>query len=49
MKVLFISGYPRDILSQKGEIDPGIRLLAKPFAMEDLAREVRQVLDEKKG
>ena len=45
-KVLFISGYPRDILSQKGEIDPGIRLLTKPFAMEDLVREVRQVLDE---
>jgi CheY-like chemotaxis protein len=48
MKVIFISGYPKEILTRKGEIDPDIRLLTKPFAMEDMVREVRKVLDEKK-
>jgi len=47
VKVLFISGYPREILSQQGVLAPGIKLLQKPFELEELAREIRRILDEK--
>lgn len=47
MKVIFISGYPKEILSQQGVLDAGIHLIQKPFDLEDLARQVRKVLDEK--
>ncbi|HUO56950.1 MAG TPA: PAS domain S-box protein, partial [bacterium] len=47
-KVLFISGYPREVLSQQGIMAPDIHLLQKPFEIEDLAREIRKVLDAKK-
>jgi DNA-binding NtrC family response regulator len=49
LKVIFMSGYTKEILTQKGEIDPGIHLLKKPFPMEEMVREVRRTLDEKKG
>lgn len=47
IKVVFISGYPKEILSQQGVLDTGIHLIQKPFDLEDLARQVRKVLDEK--
>ncbi len=48
MKVMFMSGYPREILSEEGAIDPSIHLLRKPFTSEELVQEIRKVLDEKK-
>jgi len=47
IKVVFISGYPKEILSQQGVLDAGIHLIQKPFDLEDLARQVRKVLDER--
>ncbi len=47
IKVVFISGYPKEILSQQGVLDAGIHLIQKPFDLEELARQVRKVLDEK--
>ena len=47
IKVVFISGYPKEILSQQGVLDAGLHLIQKPFELEDLARQVRKVLDEK--
>jgi CheY-like chemotaxis protein len=47
LKVLFISGYPQEVLSQQGILDPGIHLLQKPFSAEELMKQVRKVLDEK--
>jgi two-component system, cell cycle sensor histidine kinase and response regulator CckA len=47
MKVVFISGYPREVLSQQGVLHAGIHLIQKPFELEDLAREIRKILDEK--
>jgi nitrogen-specific signal transduction histidine kinase/ActR/RegA family two-component response regulator len=47
MKVVFISGYPREVLSQQGILQAGIHLIQKPFELEDLVREIRKVLDEK--
>jgi len=46
MKVLFISGYTKDVIAQRGVLDEGVRLLTKPFELEALAQTVRQILDE---
>lgn len=45
-KVIYISGYPREVLSQQNLQDPNIRVIQKPFQMEDFLRTVRKVLDE---
>ncbi len=47
LKVLFISGYPKEILSQQGILDPGIHLVQKPFELDDLMQQMRNILDEK--
>jgi FixJ family two-component response regulator len=46
-KVLFVSGYPQEVLSQQGILESDIHLIQKPFELEDLAREIRKILDEK--
>jgi CheY-like chemotaxis protein len=43
-KVLYMSGYTDDIISQRGLKDPGVLLIAKPFLPEALAAKVREVL-----
>ena len=45
-RVLYVSGYTDDALSQHGILDQALAFLAKPFAPETLARKVRQVLDD---
>jgi len=47
IKIIFVSGYPREVLSRQGSIDPAIHLIQKPFELEDLAHQVRKILDEK--
>ena len=50
IKVIFISGYPREILSQQGILDPEIHLIQKPFELEDLtARSGRSSKSEEAG
>jgi signal transduction histidine kinase len=44
-KVIFASGYTRDIIFHEGRLDEGVVLLSKPYSIEDLARTVREVLD----
>jgi CheY-like chemotaxis protein len=48
IKVIFISGYTKEVLSQQGILESGIHLIQKPFELEDLVQHIRQVLDEKK-
>ena len=45
-KVLFVSGYPGDDISRRGVDEASFRFLAKPYSSEQLARRVRQVLDD---
>jgi PAS domain S-box-containing protein len=45
LKVLFTTGYSRDAIVHHGRLDPGIRLITKPFTFKDLAKRVRQCLD----
>jgi two-component system cell cycle sensor histidine kinase/response regulator CckA len=44
LKVLYMSGYTGDSLSQQGALVPGVVLLEKPFHSGTLARKVRQAL-----
>jgi signal transduction histidine kinase/ActR/RegA family two-component response regulator len=44
VKVLFMSGHTEDVLLKEG-VKAGMPFLRKPFAPDDLARKVREVLD----
>jgi CheY-like chemotaxis protein len=46
VKVLFTTGYARSALTWRGRLDAGMELLTKPFSDTDLARKVRQMLDQ---
>jgi signal transduction histidine kinase/CheY-like chemotaxis protein len=46
LKVLFTTGYSRNAIVHHGRLDPGVRLLQKPFTFDQLATRVREVLDE---
>ena len=45
LKVLFTTGYTRNAVVHNGVLDPGVAFLSKPFAIDQLAAKVRQVLD----
>jgi PAS domain S-box-containing protein len=44
IKILFISGYAKDVIVHNGVLDPGVELLSKPFTMTSLAQKIDQVL-----
>jgi CheY-like chemotaxis protein len=46
LKILFTSGYTRDRFMRGGRLESGIALLPKPFALADLAGQIRNLLDE---
>jgi CheY-like chemotaxis protein len=46
-KVIFISGYPHEVLSQQGVLDSSIQLIQKPFELDFLTGKIRNILDEK--
>ncbi|CAA9217194.1 MAG: hypothetical protein AVDCRST_MAG08-451 [uncultured Acetobacteraceae bacterium] len=45
LKVLFTTGYARNAIVHQGRLDPGVRLVTKPFTFADLAAKVRDLLD----
>lgn len=45
LKVLFISGYPYDMLTRKGILAEGVNFISKPLRPDVLLRKVREVLD----
>jgi PAS domain S-box-containing protein len=45
LKVLYTSGYTQNAIVHHGRLDNGVALLSKPYQKEDLAYQVRQVLD----
>ena len=46
MRILFMSGYPLEILPQNGKIVSSIHLIQKPFSNETLARRIREILEQ---
>lgn len=45
LRVLFTSGYTANSIVHNGRLDPGVRLLTKPYTRERLAHMIRQALD----
>ncbi len=45
VRILYMSGYTENVIGQNGTLDPGVRLLQKPFNLRDLRTTVREVLD----
>ncbi|MFX1735084.1 ATP-binding protein [Paraburkholderia sp. A1RI_3L] len=48
-RILFASGYTRDVIFHDGKLDEGVALIGKPYRLEDLARAVRDALDAAPG
>ncbi|PYT08252.1 MAG: hybrid sensor histidine kinase/response regulator [Acidobacteria bacterium] len=44
IRVLYMSGYTDDAMTQRGVLDPGIAFLQKPFAPDGFLQKVREVL-----
>ena len=45
MKVLYMSGYTADVIADQGILDANVNFISKPFTRDQLAQEVRRVLD----
>ncbi len=45
LKVLFTTGYSRNAIVHQGRLDPGVKLITKPFTVDELAVRIRDVLD----
>ena len=45
LRVLFVSGYARDVIAKRGVLEEQVDLLEKPFSRAGLLRRVRRVLD----
>ncbi len=46
LRVLFTTGYALDTMMQEGRLDTHIQLVGKPFSTAELARRVRDILDQ---
>ena len=49
LPVLFTTGYTRNAIVHHGRLDPSVHLLDKPYTQQDLARKIRELLDERRG
>jgi PAS domain S-box-containing protein len=45
LKVLFITGYAENATVSHGFLDPGMEMVTKPFAIEDLAIRIREMIE----
>ncbi len=48
LKVLFITGYAENAVFGNGHLDPGMQVMTKPFAIQDLARKIKELVDSAK-
>jgi DNA-binding response OmpR family regulator len=47
LRIIFISGYPENVVTRYGIQEDGMFYLPKPFSLQSLTRKVRQVLQQK--
>ncbi len=45
LKVLFITGYAENALLGKGKLEPGMAVMTKPFAMDDMASRICSMIE----
>ena len=45
LKVLFTTGYTREVVVRDGKLEAGVRLIGKPYTLHQLSRAVRETLD----
>ena len=45
LKVLFITGYAENAVLSHGHLDPGMHVMTKPFAMDALAKRIRELIE----
>lgn len=45
LKVLFITGYAEKSLLSEGQMEPGMAVLTKPFAMDIMATRIRTMIE----
>jgi two-component system cell cycle sensor histidine kinase/response regulator CckA len=46
LKIIFISGYPENVVTRHGIQEDGMFYLPKPFSVQSLTRKIRQVLEQ---
>jgi CheY-like chemotaxis protein len=46
LRVIYMTGYTRNAIVHNGVLDPGTRLITKPFTVEQLDRELRLALED---
>lgn len=46
LPVLFITGYAENAVFRNGQLEPGMAVLAKPFAVHVLAERMRELIDQ---
>ncbi len=47
MKILFMSGYPAEVIADQGIVAEGLPFIQKPFPGKRLGEKIREVMDEK--
>ena len=45
VRVLYASGFTENVIAHRGVLEPGVRLLAKPYDLETLAARIREALE----
>ncbi|MDZ7860692.1 MAG: PAS domain S-box protein [Candidatus Krumholzibacteriota bacterium] len=46
IKILFMSGYTKNVIAEKGVLDEGVNFIQKPFSKIELGKKINQLLSE---
>jgi len=47
IRLLFMSGYPANVIARQGVLDEGVHFIQKPFLMKDLATKLREAVADR--
>ncbi|NLC79591.1 MAG: response regulator, partial [Lentisphaerae bacterium] len=46
LRCLYLSGYTANVIAHHGILEENVNFISKPFSLDDLARKVREILDQ---